>query len=57
MDCRVIRDNDTIRAHHRSRYFEIYVSTEDHIEDIAIFAAREISKNFNPLLSGTFTTQ
>jgi len=56
MDCRVIRDNDTIRAHHRSRYFEIYVSTED-IEDIAIFAAREISKNFNPLLSGTFTTQ
>jgi len=56
MDCRVIRDNDTIRAHHRSRYFEIYVSTED-IEDIAIFAAREISKNFNPLLSETFTTQ
>jgi len=29
MDCRVIRGNDTIRAHHRFEHFEIYVSTED----------------------------
>lgn len=48
MDCRVIRGNDMIRAHHRSRYFEIYMSTEDGEE------RRDLRERFLRILTRCF---